>query len=612
MTATIPTEEDFPAAHSMDATWFAVDRDGHVGVFESGEPGAVPVEVKDSIEQFDHAVIGALVPLPVIGEPELELSAVFDPGLRSGELPWRRSPLPSGWPWEGAAALLLFQDESVLTSEVRALPGLHVGRIGEFVLVTLKPDVKLTIGDPRRNVWREFERVASAAPGYVTSIYLNSLELALARRGVFPYAIPDSRFGLPEPYRKMLAPRRPLVVDDAPIAVRDLLAARARLEVSFASSPYVQPAELIPCTVWGGGTYLASDGYTIRPLPGTEVAAYREQAAALLSHSHSSRHEARYKPLVFDPPLPTNGHFPAAHSMDATWFAVDRDGHIGVFDSGDPGAVPAEVNDTIGQSDDEVLEALEPLPVIGEPKFALSGVFHPGLRPGALPERRILPSGWPFVDEMQSLLLSDESLLTPEVLALPDLEVDRAGQFVLVSLKPTIELAQNDPRWTVWDQFKRVVYAGPFCISSIALMDPQLAVARRGLFAYCAHDARFDRPGPYDQVLPEPYGLVLTPKRPLRLDQAARPLRNVLATRARLNVAFASSPYIQPAELVPSVAWGEGVVYLASDGCTIRPFPATQAALYRQAGDLLRSDSSRDEPRYKPLLFDPPLDHGTS
>src|SRR5499433_3267873 len=156
--------------------------------------------------------------------------------------------------------------------------------------------------------------------------------------------------------------------------------------------------------------------------------------------------------------VPTAEDFPAAHSMDAIWFAVDRDGHIGVFDSGEAGAVPAEVNNTIGQSDDEVLEALEPLPVIGEPRFELSGMFHPGLRSGALPERRVLPRGCPFIDEVQSLLLWDESLLTPEVRALPGLEVDRAGEFVLVSLKPTIELAQNDPRWTVWDQFKRVVY----------------------------------------------------------------------------------------------------------------------------------------------------------
>jgi hypothetical protein len=35
-------EADYPAAHSMDTTWFAVDRDGRVGMFDSGENGAVP------------------------------------------------------------------------------------------------------------------------------------------------------------------------------------------------------------------------------------------------------------------------------------------------------------------------------------------------------------------------------------------------------------------------------------------------------------------------------------------------------------------------------------------------------------------------------------------
>jgi hypothetical protein len=33
---------DFPAAHSMDTTWFAIDADGCVGVFKSYEAGAVP------------------------------------------------------------------------------------------------------------------------------------------------------------------------------------------------------------------------------------------------------------------------------------------------------------------------------------------------------------------------------------------------------------------------------------------------------------------------------------------------------------------------------------------------------------------------------------------
>jgi len=36
------TETDFPATHSMDTDWFAVDERGEVAVFESGEAGAVP------------------------------------------------------------------------------------------------------------------------------------------------------------------------------------------------------------------------------------------------------------------------------------------------------------------------------------------------------------------------------------------------------------------------------------------------------------------------------------------------------------------------------------------------------------------------------------------
>jgi hypothetical protein len=34
--------DDFPAAHSMDTDWYAVDRSGHVAVFCTGENGHVP------------------------------------------------------------------------------------------------------------------------------------------------------------------------------------------------------------------------------------------------------------------------------------------------------------------------------------------------------------------------------------------------------------------------------------------------------------------------------------------------------------------------------------------------------------------------------------------
>jgi hypothetical protein len=35
-------EPDYPAAHSMDASWYAVDKNGHVALFNTGAGGAIP------------------------------------------------------------------------------------------------------------------------------------------------------------------------------------------------------------------------------------------------------------------------------------------------------------------------------------------------------------------------------------------------------------------------------------------------------------------------------------------------------------------------------------------------------------------------------------------
>jgi hypothetical protein len=62
-------EADYPAAHSMDTVWFATDRDGHVGVFKTGENGIVPnsasnEEGPDSLLNW-HVRPGSPLPLRV-------------------------------------------------------------------------------------------------------------------------------------------------------------------------------------------------------------------------------------------------------------------------------------------------------------------------------------------------------------------------------------------------------------------------------------------------------------------------------------------------------------------------------------------------------------------
>lgn len=39
---------DIPAAHSMDTEWFATDKDGHVAMFDTGEPGLMPKIIEES------------------------------------------------------------------------------------------------------------------------------------------------------------------------------------------------------------------------------------------------------------------------------------------------------------------------------------------------------------------------------------------------------------------------------------------------------------------------------------------------------------------------------------------------------------------------------------
>lgn len=65
---------DFPAAHSMDTEWFAVDDAGHVAVFDSYEGGAVPDDAPPSGLDVDLADVVAAVPWVDERHPEQRTS----------------------------------------------------------------------------------------------------------------------------------------------------------------------------------------------------------------------------------------------------------------------------------------------------------------------------------------------------------------------------------------------------------------------------------------------------------------------------------------------------------------------------------------------------------
>lgn len=162
-------EPDYPAAHSMDTVWYAVDAAGHVAAFQTGENGSVP----------------------------------------DGE----------GGPW-------------------RLLLDLYARTFNT---------------DP--NAYVDWDEAAAAL-------------------GVFKYGYNDEMpLEYVEPrYVREVAPDPPLHVEQLPPDFRKEWKRFRFPGVRFGEAEYLQPYEFFPCKSYDveASGYLAVDGTTIRPIPGTE------------------------------------------------------------------------------------------------------------------------------------------------------------------------------------------------------------------------------------------------------------------------------------------------------------------------------------------------------
>jgi len=97
----IPRGCDFPAAHSMDSTWFAVDDDGQVAVFETGEGGALPKSSR--FPSAGEAAEANVLEVGDLAAALLQLRAEQDPELAARMLspaPQLHSRLSRAWQFE--------------------------------------------------------------------------------------------------------------------------------------------------------------------------------------------------------------------------------------------------------------------------------------------------------------------------------------------------------------------------------------------------------------------------------------------------------------------------------------------------------------------------------
>lgn len=236
--------EDYPAAHSMDTDWFAIDEDGRVGVFSSGEEGAVPHNARNQSIDEDE-----LIRLALRGKIPLDLSALTEKADGNFLLP--------SWDEEVSLrkidelnsvyeCLLWLRDDSPFDDPKHS--SLLRVRNQQHVIAFLRGDWK-TDYLPRI---KELHRRGLVLRGRVyPSVFLHEL-------GVYVYDHWDVY--MPGPYVLTTLPKNPLIVTDLP----DQMAAdvtRCKLDGTRFGDGAIQPMEIIDCGTWGVRPWVQMDGF---------------------------------------------------------------------------------------------------------------------------------------------------------------------------------------------------------------------------------------------------------------------------------------------------------------------------------------------------------------
>jgi hypothetical protein len=286
----IATFEDRPtcAAHSMDTDWYAVDRDGHVALLESGEEGSVPYVAHRQYwsELFDDLVV-ARIAASSPAEPFAERAALLrrlasttEPveaqlvtAVLAGDEPsrvvyadWleqqgrsRCDPAGGGDAWPLRQRCVFSVGRELRTIDPDALPAQWDG----VVRFANREYLEMFQSEVYHQEWRELDARLGMpdavaikdvlryafddywSAGAIETAYLIEHPVEPQFVGLYEYAC---RFS--GPYARRAVPTEPLLVDQLPEPLRGRLASLALARLSFATSDELDPETFADCQRW--------------------------------------------------------------------------------------------------------------------------------------------------------------------------------------------------------------------------------------------------------------------------------------------------------------------------------------------------------------------------
>ncbi len=230
-----------PAAHSMDTTWFAIDADGFVAAFDTGEAGALPNAAAAGPEGGDFDAW----PLELVLVARALAEGTF-PDEEDEDLPLPKYPQD--------VVLVLAPDPEEAPTTYRDAAGRTYSvhdRLGKGWLVLRDAEPRVVASS--RAV--EPDRLASLAEDAGVARVILADEIAYWREdgGGALFRFANSDYGDPGAYGRETAPIDPLDAASLPAELREKVSA-LRLDVRFADAAALHLADLLSddeCQTWG-------------------------------------------------------------------------------------------------------------------------------------------------------------------------------------------------------------------------------------------------------------------------------------------------------------------------------------------------------------------------
>ncbi|MCA8997796.1 MAG: hypothetical protein KDA80_12445, partial [Planctomycetaceae bacterium] len=577
--------EDFPAAHSMDTTWFAVDADGHIGAFETEENGWVPASwmLKPAgVQKFLAAEVGKHSDNCTFPEDYLTDVLPTDLALLNPSRVVQNLRLQSSLTHIHERDLWLFEDlenptarrkrrhplppdkllEQELQAYLRNFRRYRIQEIDDLWIVTSADALTLRESIYSDSNFRvQFPRTLSLEDYlklHLEGDCLGCFRFEEYKEFVFPL-VGFYLFGgslMPgNHYVREFVPLQPINVADLPRQFQDLFQLVVFDDIRFLETDILKDRtknlSISPeVRFWGFDSHSNKICQVMDPPSqrGTSNRILYKEAFPILKDLAISR--------GFDIQPPDD--YPAAHSGDVEWFAVDQDGHVGYFNPWSSAPVPEAFN-AIALS--EALSAYEgaawelggrfslllsDINVTPGVMYDLDGAFSvfSEYGGGRLLGENSVASGqrWESlpVQEIRLEFLSDVLLIVKRLEPVQHL-IDSG----VASLSP--QRPDPPPFLVVIDRIAtaeilRLLRTGEClaCVNGLTEEDEEYGLP--GVFRYSDCDPEDGIYGPYYRTT--------APLKPITVDRFPDPVRMALQ-RVRFELSFLDSAFLQPWDHVP-------------------------------------------------------------